>query len=324
MILLTGGLGFIGSALLKELNDRDRKDVIIVDSFGDGDKWLNVRDLVYEDFMQPLELFENLEIFEEVDQIFHIGANSSTTESDMDHLWENNVDYSKAIFQMATEHNIKLCYASSAATYGSGDRGFSDKAKTLRPINKYGYSKYIFDRWALNEKQTPEHWYGLKYFNVFGPNEYHKGGMRSMVKQAHEQIHDNGEVKLFKSYHPDYKDGEQLRDFIYVKDVCRAMIELMSLEETRASGIYNLGTGQAKTWLDLVRAVFKALNKEEKIQFIEMPEKLKNQYQYFTEAEMAKFHHVLPDFKFTGLEEAVEDYVKNYLEKDHPYLSYEL
>lgn len=251
-----------------------------------------------------------------------MGACSATTEKDMDYLMENNVDYSKMLFSFATEENIPIVYASSAATYGLGEHGYSDqheKIKKLRPLNRYGYSKQIFDEWVLRQEQKPKHWFGVKFFNVYGPNEYHKNDMRSLVHKAFHQINDTGKVALFKSHRDDFKDGEQLRDFIYVKDAARALINMMNPSSERFSGIYNIGTGEARSFKDLVTATFKAMNREVKIDYIDMPEPLRNQYQYFTQADMTKFHQFLPKFKWMSLEEGVNDYLKNHLLKESQY-----
>jgi ADP-L-glycero-D-manno-heptose 6-epimerase len=321
MILLTGGAGFIGSVLLRELNLKGREDIIVVDRLRESDKWKYLARTKYAEYIYADELFlpENQDLLESVSFIFHIGACSSTTERDVDFLMKNNVEYSKNLFHLATQLNVPLIYASSAATYGDGELGYSDDHQLtpkLAPLNPYGYSKQLFDEWVLKQKETPPRWYGLKFFNVFGPNEYHKGEMRSLVHKAHGQILKEGKVKLFKSHRPDFKDGEQLRDFIYVKDVVKAMMALMDAKG--GNGIYNMGTGQARSFFDLVSATFSAMDKKSNIEFIDMPESIRSQYQYYTKAEMNKFLKLIPGFKFTSLEEAVGDYVKNYLSKDNP------
>jgi ADP-L-glycero-D-manno-heptose 6-epimerase len=321
MILVTGGLGFIGSIIVAELNSQGRNDILICDRFRSNEKWRNVRDLNYNDMILPEDLFhpDNLELFNEISEVYHMGACSSTTERDMDFLWANNVEFSKNIFVMCAEKAIPLVYASSAATYGFGAEGYSDdhsKVKNHKPLNAYGYSKQIFDEWVLESAPEDMFWVGVKFFNVFGPHEYHKGSMRSMAKQAHEQIKEKGQVSLFKSENPDYKDGEQQRDFIYVKDAARACVELMGIKDPNKSGLYNMGTGQANTWRDFVQAVFKALELPPNIKFMDLPEGLKKQYQYYTCAEMKKFQQTLPNFKFLSLEDSVADYVSNHLEKE--------
>lgn len=320
MILVTGGAGFIGSVLVKELNLHGREDIIIVDRLRDTAKWKNLVGLKYQDYIHADELFSLIDdVSQSISFIFHIGACSATTQMDMDYLMKNNVEYSKALFELAADKNIPIVYASSAATYGEGELGYSDdhaKVKNLRPLNPYGYSKQLFDEWVLKQTKLPKQWFGLKYFNVYGPNEYHKDDMRSLVHKAHGQILDTGKVKLFKSHKEGYEDGKQLRDFIYVKDIARAMLEMMNPSSANFSGIYNLGTGKARSFLDLMKATFKAMGKEESIEFIDMPMSIRNQYQYYTQAEMSKFKEFLPNFKFTDLEDGVEDYVKNYLETE--------
>lgn len=324
MILVTGAAGFIGSVLARELNKLDRNDLILVDRLGSDEKWKNLRNVKFDEFIHADDLLQSgmEELLDMVDFIFHIGACSSTTERDVDFLMDNNVNYSKSLWALATEKKIPFIYASSAATYGDGNLGYSDehaKVDELKPLNAYGWSKQVFDQWVLKRSQTPPKWFGLKYFNVFGPNEYHKDDMRSLVHKGFGQINDTGKVKLFKSHKEGFKDGEQLRDFIYVKDVCRAMIE-MCLDEGRAeNGIYNLGTGTARSFKDLAIATFKAMGKDENIEYFDMPESIRGQYQYYTQAEMEKFKKNFPNFKFSSLEEGVTDYVQNYLMKEDPF-----
>jgi ADP-L-glycero-D-manno-heptose 6-epimerase len=324
MILITGGAGFIGSVLARELNSLGSTDIVIVDKLEDSIKWKNLRGIKFLDYIHADELFNGDydDLIAETDIIFHMGAISSTTEKNMDLLMKNNVAYTQALFRFAATKNIPFIYASSAATYGAGELGYNDsheKIPSLMPLNPYGYSKQLVDEWILKEESIPEHWFGLKFFNVYGPNEYHKEEMRSLVHKSYEQILQTKKVKLFKSYKPQFKDGEQLRDFIYVKDVVRAMIELADPDKAIHSGIYNLGTGVARSFVDLTKAVFSALNLQPQIEFIEMPENLRNQYQYFTQAEVSKLQTVLPGFEFTSLEIGVEDYVKNYLVKENPH-----
>lgn len=318
MILVTGGAGFIGSVLIKELNLLGREDIIVVDRLSESEKWSNLVGLKYHDYFNCDEFLHGIvdEVIESVSFIFHIGACSATTELNMDYLMRNNVEYSKVLFELATERNIPIVYASSAATYGDGESGYSDdhsKIKDLTPLNRYGYSKQLVDEWVLKQDRHPRQWFGLKFFNVYGPNEFHKGDMRSLVHKAYGQILETGKVKLFKSHRDDFEDGKQLRDFIYVKDIARAMIEMMNPSSANFSGIYNLGTGSARSFYDLMVSTFKAMGKEENIEFIDMPERFRNQYQYYTQADMTKFKEFLPHFKFTSLEDGVEDYVKNYL-----------
>lgn len=322
MILLTGGAGFIGSVLLKELNKIGREDIVVVDRLRDTSKWKNLSQSKFVEYIHANEFLTETytDLHREISFIFHIGACSSTTETNMDYLMVNNVDYSKSLYLLALERGIPFIYASSAATYGDGELGYDDdhkKIPQLRPMNPYGYSKQLFDEWVLKQKEQPPLWIGLKYFNVFGPNEYHKEDMRSLVHKAYGQVLETGKVKLFKSHRDGFKDGEQLRDFIYVKDVVRAMIEMMKCQ--KGSGIYNLGTGTERSFKDLVSATFKGMGKPENIEYIDMPMSIRNQYQYFTKAEMHKFHQLLPSFKFTKLEDAVIDYVQNYLMHENPY-----
>lgn len=328
MIIVTGAAGFIGSCIVRELNKLGREDIICVDRLEADDKWFNLRGLKYseyihaDDFIDPDTIYG---IFEEgIDAVYHMGACSSTTERDIDYLMYNNVDYSKIIFQVCTDFNTRLVYASSAATYGDGELGYDDDESQIRglvPLNAYGYSKQLVDEWALKLDAAPEKWYGVKFFNVYGPNEYHKEKMSSVVYQSFNQINASSKMKLFKSYKDGFKDGEQLRDFVYVKDVVNAMISLIHEDHNGASGIYNLGTGQARSFLDLTKATFKAMDKKEDIEFIDMPDSLKDQYQYFTEANMTKFKSVFPNFKFHSLEEGIEDYVKNHLLQKNQYFT---
>jgi len=326
MILVTGAAGFIGSVIVKHLNDLGQEDILVCDHFESGDKWKNLRDLKYTAFVQVEDLFEheNWKKTAGIKAIYHMGACSDTTELNMDFLYKNNTEYSNRLLTLAAEKNIPIVYASSAATYGAGEQGYFDDHAGMashKPLNKYGYSKQLTDEWILKQKKKPKVWFGVKFFNVFGPHEYHKGKMSSVVYQSFNQIKDVGEVKLFKSHRPDYKDGEQLRDFVYVKDVVKAMVELIAagVKKPAISGIYNLGTGEARSFHDLVKATFKSMEKKPKITFIDMPGELRNQYQYYTQAEMAKFKRALPKFKFMKLEDAVSDYVTKHLMKE-PYM----
>ncbi len=324
MIIVTGGAGFIGSAIVKALNEQGESDIIIVDHYENTDKWKNLRGLKYYEFIQVEDFFAHpLWSEKKIKAIYHMGACSATTELDMDFLYKNNTEYTNKLFKLCTEKSIPFLYASSAATYGAGEQGYNDnhqETPKLKPLNKYGYSKQLSDEWALKQTKTPPVWFGVKFFNVFGPNEYHKGKMSSVVFQSFNQINAVGEVKLFKSHRPDFKDGEQLRDFVYVKDVVRAMLALINKADPKTSGIYNLGTGKARSFHDLAKATFSAMGVAPKIIFIDMPKELQGQYQYFTEANMKKLNSVLPDFKFSSLEEAVSDYVKNHLMQEDPFL----
>jgi ADP-L-glycero-D-manno-heptose 6-epimerase len=316
MIVVTGGAGFIGSAIVWKLNQLGENKIIIVDELGSDDKWKNLVPLKFEDFIYK-EDFISMIIDEDVpfdiSAIFHMGANSSTTEKDADHLFSNNYQYTKELAAYCLEKEIRFIYASSAATYGDGSLGFDDdenKLDTLCPLNMYGYSKQLFDLWA-NKNGLFDKIVGLKYFNVYGPNEYHKGDMRSVIHKAFEQIRDTGKVKLFKSLNPKYKDGEQLRDFIYVKDAVD--MTLFFLDKPNVNGLFNLGTGKARTWNDLVSSIFKSLNKEVNIEYIDLPQHLREKYQYFTEANMSKIKKAGFNSSISSLEDGVADYVKNYL-----------
>ncbi|SMF66588.1 ADP-glyceromanno-heptose 6-epimerase [Pseudobacteriovorax antillogorgiicola] len=325
MIVVTGGAGFIGSALIWALNEIGEQQIVSVDKLGMGEKW---RNLVKRDVAFNLSIDEFLPWLEkngdQVEAVFHMGACSSTTERDADFLMSNNVHYSQSLWSFCARKDIPFIYASSAATYGSKDNDFSDQHNqidSLRPINKYGWSKQLFDRWALHQVSSPSQWFGLKFFNVYGPQEYHKGSQASVVFHAYPQIKHSGSLKLFKSYKEGIGHGEQMRDFVYVKDVVNVMIHLWQNGKQGQSGIYNLGTGQARSFADLGRAVFSALNTEEKFTWIEMPDNIKNQYQYFTEADLQKLRNEAGyDAPFHSLEAGVKDYVQNYLEEGDRFL----
>ncbi len=327
MILVTGAAGFIGSVIVKHLNDLGERDIVLCDQFESGAKWKNLAGLKFHSFVQIEDLFHHpiWKSQKSFSTIYHMGACSDTTEHNMDYLYKNNTEYTNKLLTLAAQKNIPIVYASSAATYGGGEHGYSDDHKgvsKLRPLNKYGYSKQLSDEWILSQTKKPKVWFGVKFFNVFGPQEYHKGKMSSVVYQSFNQIKDVGEVKLFKSHRPDYKDGEQLRDFVYVKDVVRAMVDLISAGKKKPSisGIYNLGTGEARSFHDLVKATYAAMEVPSKITFIDMPLELRNQYQYFTQAEMGKLKKALPKFKFMKLEDAIRDYVKNHLAEPNQFL----
>ncbi|MEO8232862.1 MAG: ADP-glyceromanno-heptose 6-epimerase [Ignavibacteriota bacterium] len=324
MIVVTGGAGFIGSAIVWKLNQLGKSNIIIVDELGKDEKWKNLVGLEYEDFVNKLEFIEQIlddVVAYNVEAIIHMGANSSTTEKDADHLLDNNYHYTKELAKYCVEKNIRFIYASSAATYGDGAFGFDDdenKIETLRPLNMYGYSKQLFDLWAKRNGLLNQI-VGLKYFNVYGPNEYHKADMRSVVHKAFEQIRDTGKVKLFKSLNSHYKDGEQMRDFVYIKDAVD--MTLFFLDNTNKNGIYNVGAGKARAWNDLVTALFKAAGKPVNIEYIDLPKHLAEKYQYFTEANLDKINSVEYKKPTTSLEDGVNDYVKNYLLKN-AYLGY--
>lgn len=323
MIIVTGGAGFIGSAFVWRLNREGIKDIIIVDQLGTDDKWKNLVGLTFTDYIHKDEFIEMAiadEVPFEVSSVVHMGACSSTTERDADYLWENNYLYSREVADWALRHNARFIYASSAATYGDGSSGFSDDHEIisrLKPSNMYGYSKQVFDLWVLKNKLENK-MAGIKFFNVYGPNEYHKGDMVSVIYKAFHQIQETGKVRLFKSYKKEYPDGGQMRDFIYVKDCVNVMWWL--LENPSVNGIYNLGTGKARTWNDLIAAVFSSMGRKTNIQYIEMPEPLRNQYQYFTQAQMDKLKKAGCHVNFSSLEDSVRDYVTNYLQNADPYL----
>lgn len=315
VILVTGAAGFIGSCMVGYLNRKGFHNIIIVDEFDDENKKANYENKKIIARVDRNELFEWLGNHPmHIDFIFHLGARTDTAEFNYEVLEKLNVDYSKKIWNYCVEKNIPLVYASSAATYGDGGLGYKDDHELpykLNPLNPYGKSKNEFDKWVLEEKKQPPFWAGLKFFNVYGPNEYHKERMASVIFHSFDQIKASGKVKLFRSHKPGYKDGEQLRDFVYVKDVVDICYWLMN--ERPASGLYNLGTGKARTFKDLVTAIFKSLDKEPVIEYIDTPLDIRDKYQYFTEADMAKLRNAGYKEDFYSLEEGIETYVKNFL-----------
>ncbi|HMV35430.1 MAG TPA: ADP-glyceromanno-heptose 6-epimerase [Turneriella sp.] len=315
MIVVTGGAGFIGSAVVAYLNAAGEKDILVVDNLADSAKWKNLVSLKYLDFVHKSQFLARLEAgdFGRPQAIVHMGACSSTTETDGDYLMANNYAYTRMLAEYALEKDIRFIYASSAATYGGIESGFNDDdatSLTLKPINRYGYSKQIFDEVAIAKGWTKQI-AGLKFFNVYGPNEYHKKDMSSVIYKAYYQIGDNGFLKLFKSHRPDFGDGEQKRDFVYIKDCVHVIGQL--LQNRSANGIFNLGSGAARSWNELAAAVFSAMGKEKRIEYIEMPAQLIGSYQYFTQASMQKLQAAGISLRQTSLEEGVADYVKNYL-----------
>ena len=320
MIIVTGGAGFIGSNVVAKLNEMAVSDILIVDNLGNGEKWKNLRGKYFKDFINKTEFLKILPSLSDIDAIIHMGACSSTIEKDADYLMENNFKFSKFILDFCVKKNIKLIYASSAATYGDGSFGYSDSNETtfkLKPLNMYGFSKQLLDLYFLKYHFNAKNIVGLKFFNVFGPNEYHKKNMKSMVAKAFEQIKEKGYVNLFKSYKTNYENGKQKRDFIYVKDVSDIIWWFLNNSLT---GIYNVGSGVASTWLELIIPVFNAMNKTPDIRFVEMPLEIKDKYQYYTKAEIQKLRDAGYSKKITPLKDAVTDYVKNYLMKDDQYL----
>ncbi len=330
MLVITGGGGFIGSVLAAHFNDSGRSDLVLVDRFGRGDKWRNIAKRDFFEIVPVDGLSAWLERFGgEVEAVFHLGAISSTTADDGDEMIANNLNYSVALWRWCTAAGKKLIYASTAATYGDGTAGFDDAGgidalKRLRPLNLYGWSKHAFDLWALREVaagRAPPFWVGLKFFNVFGPNEHHKGDMMSLVAKNYRPIAAGEPIRLFKSHRPDYADGDQCRDFVYVKDCAAVMLWLLLQEPGAAiNGIYNLGTGQARSFLDLMNATGAACGVAPKIEFVDTPPAIRRSYQYFTEARMTRLRQAGYDAPFTPLEDAVRDYVTHYLAQPDPYL----
>jgi len=319
MIIVTGGAGFIGSALIAALNNRNITDILVVDQLGCDQRWKNLRNLSFADYVEKddfLEMVIDDQFDDSIEAIFHLGACSDTTETNASYLIKNNYEYTKLLAQWATECDIRFIYASSAATYGDGSAGFSDnemEIERLKPLNMYGYSKQLFDLWAQRTGLLQQI-AGLKYFNVFGPNEYHKGDMQSFCLKAFKQISNEAKVRLFKSYESEFKDGEQVRDFIYVKDAVD--MTLYFLDNPELCGLFNIGTGEPRTWNDLVIAVFVAMGKKPHIEYIEMPDTIRNQYQYYTCADISKLRRAGYNKKTTSLEDSIKDYIQNYLQKN--------
>jgi ADP-L-glycero-D-manno-heptose 6-epimerase len=323
MYIVTGGAGFIGSAVVWKLNRLGIEDILVVDNLGTSEKWKNLVNLRYADYIHKHQFLKLVLEGEDpfgTEAIVHLGACSSTTEQDADYLMDNNYRYSQILARFATAHGIRLINASSAATYGDGSQGFSDAGEGflgLTPLNMYGYSKQLFDCWAHRQGLLPK-LASLKFFNVYGPNEQHKDDMKSVICKAYSQVLETGVIRLFKSYDGRYADGGQMRDFLYVKDAVEVIWWL--IEHPEASGIFNVGCGTARTWNDLANAVFAAMGREPKIEYIDMPEGLRGKYQYFTEAEMGKIRAAGCDVAFASLEEGVRDYVTGYLAGADPHL----
>jgi len=317
MYIVTGASGLIGSALVWALNQRGKDAILAVDHLGTSEKWKNLRALKFNDYLEKDTfrklLQENKLKGSQIEAILHMGACSSTTEKDATYLIDNNFEYTKELASFAAENSIRFLYASSSATYGDGANGFIDSEadlEKLRPLNMYGYSKQIFDLWAKRQGLLDKI-AGLKFTNVFGPNEYHKDDMRSVVVKSFEQVRDTGKIKLFKSYKPEYKDGEQMRDFLYVKDAVDMVLAIM--DDKSVNGIFNIGSGRAETWNSLANAVFSAMGKKPAVEYVEMPDHLKDKYQYYTKAAMEKFQNRCGEKECRTLADSVGDYVKNYL-----------
>ena len=328
MIVVTGGAGFIGSNLLAALEARGETDLVVCDRLGTDDKWRNIAKRELAEIIPPEHLFEFLEGHKaRIDSVFHMGAISATTEADADAIVRNNFDMSMMLWRWCAEHDVRLIYASSAATYGDGSAGFEDVftpegLKAFKPLNAYGWSKHLFDRRICRMlergRPRPPQWAGFKFFNVYGPNEYHKGGQKSVVAQVHPAAEVDSPAHLFKSHHRDYPDGGQLRDFVWVGDCIDVM--LWFYDHPEVDGLYNMGTGKARSFADLAKAVFRALHKEPEIKYVDMPLELRGKYQYFTEADMTKLRAAGYDKPFTSLEEGVTRYVQDFLARPDPYL----
>ena len=323
MIVVTGAAGFIGSCMIRQLNLHNFNRIIAVDDFSSTQKNLNLVGKTIQQRVPRTELFQWLnDHHEETEFIFHLGARTDTTETDIQLLRDLNTDYTKAVWKKCSDYQIPLVYASSAATYGDGSYGYDDHASIdpLQPLNAYGDSKQAFDVWALAQEKKPFFWAGLKFFNVYGPNEYHKGRMASVVFHAYRQIKETGKMRLFRSHREDYADGDQQRDFVYVEDVVDVMYWLM--HHRKDSGIYNLGTGRARTFNDLTKAVFTALGLNPRIEFVDTPSDIRDKYQYFTEANMAKIRSIGFDRAFRSLESGIDEYVNSYLHAKPEALQY--
>ncbi|SHF24997.1 ADP-glyceromanno-heptose 6-epimerase precursor [Mariniphaga anaerophila] len=321
MIVITGAAGFIGSYLVGKLNQAGYKDLVLIDRFDDPSKDINLFNKEYKKFIDRDKFFKWLiKNSDDVDFIFHMGARTDTVGIEPELYQQLNLIYTQRLWNICTEIQVPLLYASSAATYGNGESGFSDShlnLSHLRPLNLYGWSKHNFDVWALKQPHKPPFWAGLKFFNVYGPNEYHKGRMASVVLHAYNTIKKTGQMKLFKSHHKDYKDGEQSRDFVFVDDITDVMLYFMHNQDN--PGIYNVGTGKARSFFDLTQAVFSSLNIDPQISFIDTPVELRGRYQYFTEAETDKLRAVGYTRPFVELEEGIDTYVGKYLVKESCY-----
>ena len=319
MIVVTGAAGFIASNLVARLNAEGYHDIVVVDDFSNAEKLKNLRDKKISRWVHRNQFFQWIENEHRfIEFIFHIGARTDTTEFNVEVFEKLNLGYTKKVWDLCVKYGLPLVYASSAATYGGGEHGYNDSHEiipALKPLNPYGESKNDFDKWALAQDKKPFFWAGLKFFNVYGPNEYHKARMASVIFHSFHQIQKNGGVKLFRSHKPEYTDGGQMRDFVYVKDVVDVLFFLM--QNRKDSGIYNLGTGKARSFLDLAKATFAAMHLAPNIEFIDPPADIRDKYQYFTEANMSKLKSIGYGKEFTSLEAGIADYVRNYLSKNH-------
>lgn len=328
MIIVTGGAGFIGSNLVAGLEEKGCSDIVVCDVMEQGDKWRNLAKREIRDIVDPSRLFDYLETYaEDIDVIFHLGAISSTMETDVDLIINTNFVLSRRLWKWCAKNNTRFVYASSAATYGDGDEGFVDEEtpeelSKLRPLNPYGWSKHLFDRRIARviesqSEATPPQWAGLKFFNVYGPNEYHKGDQMSVICKRYPEIVAGAAAKLFKSYHPDYDDGGQLRDFVFINDCIDVMLWLY--DTPNVNGLYNVGTGEARSFKDLAEASFKAAEVEPRISYVSMPEELRDKYQYFTQADMSKLRKAGYNKPFTSLEEGIRTYIQDYMAQSDKY-----
>ncbi len=327
MFVVTGGAGFIGSNILEALERRHKRPLVVVDRLREGVKWRNISKREVTDIVTPEHIFDFLDSHRrKIEAVIHMGAVSATTEKDADKIVTNNFNLTIALYKWCAVHGVRFIYASSAATYGDGSHGFDDNASIehlslLQPLNAYGWSKHLFDRRLARQlsenRQTPPQFVGLKFFNVYGPNEYHKGGQSSVVSQVYPHARENAHFNLFKSHHPDYEDGGQLRDFVYIDDCVDVIMWL--LDNPQVSGLFNLGTGKARTFRDLASAVYKALGKEPQIRFVDTPMAIRDKYQYFTEARMDRLREAGYAKPFTSLEDGVTRYVQQFLSQPDPY-----